>query len=390
MSTLPDPKHDPSNASKIILLTGINGYIASHIALQLLQKGYTVRGTSRSPDTPARILSQPSFTQYASIKPPPLQHIVVPDITIPGAFDTAVRDCHAIIHTASPVDFTLKTVDEFMAPAIGGVLSIIQSVYNENAKHGGHIKSFVLTSSIAAIQDRWRFPPISAGGTENRAYTEADWNTSGAAVARQSEIEGPFLSPVAYGASKAAAEKTMWDFAAQYPQISDSLSLSAINPGVVTGPPIVWPSSPAKLNATLLPVWAIWSGDAKTNGNKLPPQIGAATYIDVRDVAALHVWCMEHPEESRGQRYLATNGKANPQACADVLRRLYPECSERIILGNPGEGYVVGTFGWPEDEPTAKATKAFKAMGVREFRSFEVSIKDTIDAFRQQWPELGL
>ena len=36
------------NRDKIILISGINGYIATHIGLQLLQRGYTVRGTSRS------------------------------------------------------------------------------------------------------------------------------------------------------------------------------------------------------------------------------------------------------------------------------------------------------------------------------------------------------
>ncbi|KAJ9652803.1 hypothetical protein H2198_007985, partial [Neophaeococcomyces mojaviensis] len=214
-------QHEPANSSNIILLTGINGYIASHIALLLLQKGYTVRGTSRSSTTPERILSQPAFQAYASVSPLPLQHVVVTDITAPGAFDDAVKGCHAVIHTASPVDFRLTTTEAFMAPAIGGVVSILQSVYNENKLHGGKIRSFALTSSIAAIVDRWRYPPISEGGTENRAYTEADWNEMGANVARKSETEGPFLPMVAYGASKAAAERSMWTFAENHPDIKE-------------------------------------------------------------------------------------------------------------------------------------------------------------------------
>ena len=36
----------------MILISGINGYIASNIGLDLLRRGYTVRGTSRS--TPAK------------------------------------------------------------------------------------------------------------------------------------------------------------------------------------------------------------------------------------------------------------------------------------------------------------------------------------------------
>lgn len=34
----------------LILVTGVNGYIASHVADQLLEAGFSVRGTTRSKD----------------------------------------------------------------------------------------------------------------------------------------------------------------------------------------------------------------------------------------------------------------------------------------------------------------------------------------------------
>lgn len=384
-----------SNSSKIILLTGINGYIASHIALQLLQKGYTVRGTSRSPDTLARLLANPAFK---SIDPSLLQHRTIPDITFHGAFTDAIKDVHAIIHTASPVNFGLKTVDEFFGPAMGGVTSLLGAAYGENRRRGltDGIVSFVLTSSISAVVDRWRYPPISMGGTENHAYTEADWNTSGEKVARDSESSGSFLPMVAYGASKAAAENSMWKYVEEMKFLGEDgvgkgPACSAICPGVVTGPPVNWPDRPERLNETLTPVWDIWSGKSKKEG-KLPPQIGGASYIDVRDVAALHIWCMEHPEQSGGERYLMTNGKAPPQGMADVLRdTLFKDdekVKDRIIVGEPGAGWVEG-FGWPDYEPTVKATKAYKAMGVERFRGFDESVLDTVMAFRERWPEHG-
>lgn len=387
-----DTTHLPQNESKTILVTGVNGYIASHIALLLLRKGYVVRGTSRSDSTPSRLLSQPAFQPYANTGR--FQHVVVADITISGAFDEAVRGTHAIIHAASPVDFRLGSVDEFFRPAIEGVQSLLQSAYLENRDHKGQISSFVQLSSIAAIVDKWRFPPVSEGGVENRAYTEDDWNLSGEAVARKSESDGSFLPMVAYGASKAAAERSMWTFietAAQSDGGWVGPACTAINPGVVTGPPVNWPNQPDALNTTLLPVWNIWSGKCKAEG-RLPPQIGGATYVDVRDVASLHVWAIEHPQASRGQRYFATNGKAPPQGIADTIRKLYPhddKVKERIILGESGRGYVTA-FGWPGDEPTCKATKAYQALGVERFRGFEESIADTVEAFRMQWPELGL
>ena len=213
--------------------------------------------------------------------------------------------------------------------------------------------------------DRWKQPV-------DHAYTENDWNTSGEGVAR-----ADFSAPVAYGASKSLAEKAMWDWVeAKKP----SFACAAINPGVVTGPPVTWPDTPEKLNTTLLPVWSIYSGQAKT----IPPQIGGATYIDVRDVAALHVWAALHPSHSNGQRYLATNGKAPPQAAADLLRRKLPD--RDIIVGEPGKGYVETSYWFPDGEATAVATKAYKAMGVERFIGYEKSIMDTIEAFEKKWP----
>lgn len=140
---------------------------------------------------------------------------------------------------------------------------------------------------MSAIADRWKQPP-------DHAYTEEDWNTSGEAVARKE-----FTAPVAYGASKAVAERALWDWVDEN---KPSFAVAAINPGVVTGPPTLWPDQPEQLNETLRPVWALYAGEAKA----IPPPIGMASYIDVRDVAALHIWAALHPDQSNGQRYLVS------------------------------------------------------------------------------------
>lgn len=347
---------DP-NAPEIILITGINGYIASHIGLILLSRGYTVRGTSRSSSAEKQLRSG-AYKDYQS----QYQHALVPDITAPAAFDEAVKGVHGIIHTASPVDFTLTSLDAFFGPAIGGNLSLL----NSTLQAGEQLKAFVVTSSIAAIIDGWKNPP-------DYTYTEADWNTSGEAVARSD-----FTAPVAYGASKAAAERALWDWREQH---HPKFSVSVVNPAVVTGPPVNWPETPEKLNETLLPVWQIFSGEAK----ELPGQIGPAIYVDVRDVASLHVWCLEHPEEADGGRYLAANGKGNPQAMADMLRREYPD--KEIVVGTPGSGYVQGSYWYPEGELSLVSKKAYTALGVERFMGFEQSILDTVRAFEERWPE---
>ena len=372
----------PASNGETVLISGINGYIASSIGLDLLRKGYTVRGTSRSTSAKDDLLGG-AFKGYESR----YEHEVVPDITETGAFDKAVKGrsamktnpsfvylhwltdvailpgVHAIIHTASPIDFSLKTIDEFMHPAVNGNLSILNSTLSA----GPQLKSFVLTSSIAAIVD------ISK--PDDYAFTEDDWNVNGEEVARKEFRAGP-----AYGASKAAAERAMWRWKEMH---GPSFSLSAVNPGVVTGPPVSFPSSPGKLNETLKPVWLIYSGEAKT----MPAGIGGQSYIDVRDVSRLHIWCMEHPDASNGQRYIAANGKGTPQAAADILRKAFPD--RDILVGEPESDYVPGTYDYPAGKRSTRATKAYKALGGKSFIGYEQSILDTVKSFEERWPGLA-
>ena len=76
----------PPNNGKTVLITGINGYIASVLALHFLSKGYKVRGTTRSKAGAATVLSD-AFAAYSSC----VELIEIPDMTIHGAFDEAVK-----------------------------------------------------------------------------------------------------------------------------------------------------------------------------------------------------------------------------------------------------------------------------------------------------------
>ena len=107
----------------LVLITGINGHIASAIAMRLLQKGYKVRGTVRELKRAQFI--QKEFSKYAGN----LHIVEVPVITAPNAFTEALKGtsllCQrhismliriigvdAVIHTASPVTFDAKVPAE--------------------------------------------------------------------------------------------------------------------------------------------------------------------------------------------------------------------------------------------------------------------------------------
>ena len=71
----------------LVLVTGANGWIASHIVDQLLQAGFNVRGTSRDASK-AEWLTEYTTEKYGSGR---YEIAVVPDMSVEGAFDDAVK-----------------------------------------------------------------------------------------------------------------------------------------------------------------------------------------------------------------------------------------------------------------------------------------------------------
>lgn len=79
----------PKCNGKTVLITGINGYIASRIGHDLLKKGYKIRGTSRSKPSTEALLNG-TYKEFAGR----VEMVSVPDMTIPGAFDEAVKGAY--------------------------------------------------------------------------------------------------------------------------------------------------------------------------------------------------------------------------------------------------------------------------------------------------------
>lgn len=79
---------DPVPPGSLILLTGINGHVASAIALRLLEGGYRVRGTVRFISS-ARMVYDALTKAFGTEK---LEIIAVgEDIAKEGVFDSAVK-----------------------------------------------------------------------------------------------------------------------------------------------------------------------------------------------------------------------------------------------------------------------------------------------------------
>jgi nucleoside-diphosphate-sugar epimerase len=79
-------------SQRLVLITGINGYIAAHTAATFLKAGYAVRGTvrARTPNVESLVRT---LGQYHDGNR--LELVEVPDISVQGAFDRAVEGLFA-------------------------------------------------------------------------------------------------------------------------------------------------------------------------------------------------------------------------------------------------------------------------------------------------------
>lgn len=94
-----------------VVITGANGYIASHIADILLQLGYLVRGTVR---TEKPWLDQLFEEKYGKGK---FQSVVLPDLATEGVYNDIIKGAAAFVHVVGffPLLFFVSTDLQFFA-----------------------------------------------------------------------------------------------------------------------------------------------------------------------------------------------------------------------------------------------------------------------------------
>ncbi|KAF2635894.1 NAD(P)-binding protein [Massarina eburnea CBS 473.64] len=336
-----------------VLLTGANGFVASHILRGLVERNYHIVATVRSPAKAEELIKlHPTWKSNITFS-------YVTNITAPGAYDPVFEN-HAfdyIINNASPLNFSATEIEkEVIDPAVQGTKGLIASAH----KGGGpSLKRFVQLGSSVAIQDE--FEDTSKPG---KPYTEADWNpvTAEYAIENKNAVAG-------YNVSKKLSERAVWNFMEENKPAFD---LVVINPDIIIGPMLQHVPGPRNVNETnTFAVYNFLNG-TYTDIDKV--KFPFYHFVDVRDVALAHILAMTTPDAG-GKRVILVSGSISPQLVVNAIRKNFPELRDRIVEGHPEQEQPPGLnpTGWD----TRRSLELFGSQGFG-YKALEDSVVDTV------------
>jgi nucleoside-diphosphate-sugar epimerase len=124
-----------------ILITAVNGYIAIHIADQILASGFSIYGTVRGVDKSAWM--KPFF--FAARYPhetTTFDLVRVSDLFTPSCFNEAVRVVAGVIHTSTSISVTAKDAEFAIEHTTRTAPSAVKAARKQKS-----VKRFVFISS---------------------------------------------------------------------------------------------------------------------------------------------------------------------------------------------------------------------------------------------------
>jgi nucleoside-diphosphate-sugar epimerase len=338
-------------SSPLVLITGATGHVGFAVLTTALEAGYTVRAAVRSAEK-EKVITSNSYLQSLNIPSSRLTFVNVPDLTSPGAYDSAVKDVEYVIHVASPIpSSTLSTEEEFetklTTPAVQGTLAILESVAKTPS-----VKRVVITSSVVAVAE---FATLMSNMTEP---IDAD--------ARSPDPKAPFGGEFqAYIASKTmalnAAEKWVKEKKPHFDVVHIYPS------GVIGGNKLAQKPEETTVGSN---GWVF----GPILGNHAPfPMPGATVHLD--DIARLHVEALQTDKIPAGSYFGSANEPrgsfegVDMTKTTEIVARLFPDAVKNGTLPNNGTQ--------PSLKQMVDCRKTEKTFGW-ELKGFEEQVKDAV------------
>jgi nucleoside-diphosphate-sugar epimerase len=263
-------------------VTGGTGFVAGWCIVELLQRGYAVRATVRSPSKEAAVRA----TVASAVDAGECLSFVVADLAKDEGWDPAVAGCDYVLHVASPLNGDARgDADALIDAAREGTLRVLRAATSAG------VKRVVLTSSTAAATPA---APGADSVSDETVWTDlADRSING------------------YRRSKVLAERAAWDFMAAQ---NRTTTLTTILPVAIFGP--------------VLSVGSLGSvGVIQRLLDGRPPVLPRFGFniVDVRDLADLHIRAMTSPIAA-GERFIASG---EFMWLSDMARTLRSRLGER-------------------------------------------------------------
>ncbi|KAH6651597.1 aldehyde reductase [Truncatella angustata] len=280
----------------IVLVTGVNGFIASHIADKFLKFGYKVRGTTRNAQKNAWICNL--FDKKYG--PDKFELVVVPDMELQGAYDEVIKGVSAVVHTAT--NYTMNPNPHEVVPgSVAGTVNALAAAAKEPS-----VRRFVLTSSSAAA--------LIPKPNNFMTVTTETWNDEVVKFAYRGPPYEPERAYPVYAASKMLSEKEAWKFVEEK---KPHFVLNAVLPNINFGASLDIADQGHPSTSGM--VAELFKGNTSLLAG-LPAQY----FVDVQDDALLHVAAAIHPGVE-SERIFAFAEPVNGDSILSILRKLYPQ-----------------------------------------------------------------
>lgn len=113
----------PIQPPDLVLITGASGFLGTHFVAALKEAGFQVRGA-------VRLQEQGEYIK----KRWGAEYVVVPDMTVPNAYDEAVDGVKGIVHASSEPNVT-HTGDaaDVITPAVAGVQDMLSAISRDGS-----------------------------------------------------------------------------------------------------------------------------------------------------------------------------------------------------------------------------------------------------------------